>query len=107
MATSRLLVTPEELSAEARKIQSTIPGYTNAYNEIYRDVDSLKSAGWWRGQANDSFASQINEFKKDYVALERLLAEDFQRALSVAGVDYNNTENTLVGDAKRLPTSSV
>jgi len=102
----RLTVTPEELRAEANRVQSTTPLYVNAYNTIYRDVDSLRAAGWWRGEAHDSFSNQINEFKKDFKALESLLEDDFRRVLDSSGLDYGRTEDYLKVAATGLPVDS-
>jgi len=106
MATQVLRVTPEELLAEANKIQSNTELFSSAYKNIYTDVESLNAAGWWRGEAHDGFMTSINNFKEDFTALEKLLVEDFRRVLANAGADYQEKESALVGEASRLPQTS-
>jgi len=106
MPTATLKVTPEQLKAESDKIQSTTPAYTAAYNKLYADVSIFASAGIWSGEANDSFQRQIAAFKNDFIALEKLLLDDFKRVLADASSKYGTTESNLVVGAQKLPTSS-
>jgi len=107
MATAKLTVTPEELEAEARKIESNTQLYVGAYGNIYKDVESLQSGGWWSGEANTRFMDQIRNFKKDFTALEKLLIDDFKRVLARGGEDYRLTEATLVMEAGKLPDAQL
>jgi WXG100 family type VII secretion target len=107
MGTAQLTVTPEQLKSEADKVTSTTPSYCNAYKKLYAAADSLRGNGWWRGEANDSFQTQIQTFRTSFVALEELLMRDFQFVLQDAFSRYSNTEQNLVSAARTLPTSSL
>lgn len=66
MATTSFKVTPEELEASAKKIESQTQEFQNVYNSIYAAVEDLRVA--YQGETSEVFNRQIEAYRNDFEA---------------------------------------
>ena len=101
MASGKIRVTPEQISATAEKVNGKVTDYINLYKKLYTEVNNLGQN--WEGEANKNFVNQIKGFEKEFENLKKVL-ESYVLFLREAAKIYSNTESNIKDATKKLTT---
>ena len=103
MASERTIrVQPAELESESGKIRNAKGEFNNSYSDICSQAASLTSTSWG-GKDAEQFKAKVDEFKKDFVAMEEIL-EAYSQFLHRSSEAYNNAQNDVTARASNLAT---
>ncbi len=92
-------VTPEQLEAAAKKIESLAADYKTQYEQLYSETNAMAST--WSGKDNVAFTNQIAGFKDDFTKMYSLM-RDYADFLVKSAKAYRDTQDTVVSEARKL-----
>lgn len=93
-------VTPENLRAQAAKVDQEAQNYYNEYRGLLTDVGTLTSSDWTGEDAN-AFRDKVNNFEPDFNKMKELMNE-YANYLRQAADNYQNTEENVKNTIKSL-----
>ncbi len=96
-------VTPEELTQVSNNLEQMTDNYQNVVNTINSTVNDLTQT--WGGEAQASYATQINGFQDDFKELYSLLNQ-YSTYLRNTASKYSETEASIKDSAKALSTGN-
>lgn len=103
MASERTIrVQPAELESESGNIRKYKGEFNTSYSDICSQAASLTSTSWG-GKDAEQFKAKVDEFKKDFVAMEEIL-EAYSQFLHRSSEAYNNAQNDVTTRASNLAT---
>ena len=96
-------VTPEELTQVSNNLEQLTDSYQNVVNTINTTVNDLTQT--WGGEAQASYATQINGFQDDFKELYVLLNQ-YSTYLRNTASKYSEAETSIKDSAKALSTGN-
>lgn len=93
-------VTPENLRAQAAKVDQEAQNYYNEYRGLLTDVGTLTSSDWTGEDAN-AFRDKVNNFEPDFNKMKELMNE-YANYLRQAADNYQNTQENVKNTIKSL-----
>lgn len=94
-----ILVTPENLRAQAGKVDDRAQEYYSAYQSLLSEVDTLTSTDW-KGEDAEAFLAKVRDFEPDFNKMKELMGE-YANFLRRAAQNYtdaqSNIKNTIQG----------
>ena len=88
MDVGRIQVTPNEMRAEASRVQAEIDKWDQDYREFCSMVQELSEC--WQGLGNDSFANRFNEEKPKFEQLTQMMTEYRTQIVNAANTYEEN-----------------
>lgn len=89
----RIKVTPENLRAQATKVDQEAANYYNEYRGLLADVDTLTSSDY-KGEDADAFRNKVDNFEPDFNKMKELMNE-YANFLRQAADNYQNTQERV------------
>ncbi len=96
---ARIKVSPDELLAAATTIQGQIEEYISIYGLLYDEVNGMGEN--WKGEDNIAYVEQIEGFRDDFEAMQKLLVS-YVEFLRVAATSYSDTQSNVKNSIKQL-----
>lgn len=94
-----ITVRPETLRTQSGTISKKVDYYERLYSKLISEVNGLKSQ--WKGQGNENFVQQIQNFKPKFDKLAEVL-NSYCLFLNKAANIYEETEKNVASNANRL-----
>lgn len=88
-----ILVTPENLRAQAAKVDNKAAEYYNRYRSLLSDVENFTSSDWTGEDAN-AFRQKVQGFEPDFSKMKELM-EQYASFLRQAAANYQNTQENI------------
>lgn len=95
----KIVVQPSVLDSTAQKIEAQSADYEKQYGQLFNEVDGMGAA--WKGQDNTAFVTQIKGFMDDFQQMNQLMKE-YAEFLRTSAKTYNDTQQEVISQAKRL-----
>ena len=92
-------VTPETLTTTAGLIEELADEYKAQYEQLYKETGNMAAAV--KGKFNQAFIEQIDDFRDDFQKMYQLM-KDYAEFLRKSAKAYEDTQNTLVSEARKL-----
>lgn len=93
-------VTPENLRAKAREVDSEAQIYYSEYRAFLGDVQTLTSTDW-TGEDAAAFMQKVQDFEPDFNKMKELMNE-YANFLRQAATNYENTQQNTIHTIKGL-----
>ncbi len=94
-----ILVTPENLTAQAAKVDNKAAEYYKEYQALLSEVETLTSTDY-RGEDAEAFLAKVRDFEPDFNKMRELM-EQYASFLRQAARNYADTQanvkNTIQG----------
>lgn len=95
-----ILVTPENLDSQAKKVDNKATEYYNHYAALLNDVEQFTSTDWTGEDAN-AFREKVKGFEPDFTKMKELM-EEYASFLRQAATNYRNTQENVRNNIKGL-----
>lgn len=93
-------VTPENLRAQAAKVDQEATNYYSEYRGLLTDVETLTSIGY-KGEDASLFRDKVNGFEKDFNKMKTLMNE-YAEFLRRAAENYDNRQQQSIREIQGL-----
>lgn len=93
-------VTPENLRAQAAKVDQEADNYYREYKGLLTDVGTLTTSDW-KGEDATEFQNKVNNFEPDFNKMKQLMNE-YAEFLRKAADNYQNTQTNVKNTIKSL-----
>lgn len=93
-------VTPENLRAQAAKVDEEAQKYYSEYRGLLTDVDTLTSSDY-KGEDADAFRNKVNNFEPDFNKMKELMNE-YASFLRQAADNYQSTQENVINSINNL-----
>ncbi len=100
MAGTGMRVTTEELRRSASVLEEKTARYQSEYEKIYAEIANLRVE--WSGSSSDTFNTQIEGYKPDFIELATTL-KAYSEFLKTTAQKIEETERTSMDAARKLP----
>ena len=95
----KISVDMNQLIQNASYITQQAAEYEAAYRNVYELLEQLQSV--WQGKDYTAFASQLNDFRKDFDMMKRVL-DEYARYLRESASVYSRLQEECAAMAGRL-----
>lgn len=93
-------VTPENLRAQAAKVDQEAASYYGEYRALLADVETLTSTGY-KGEDAVAFRDKVNNFEPDFNRMKTLMNE-YANFLRTAADNYENRQQQSKNEINSL-----
>lgn len=93
-------VTPENLRAQAAKVDQEADNYYREYKGLLTDVSTLTTSDW-KGEDATEFQNKVNNFEPDFNKMKELMNE-YANFLRQAADNYDNTQDNVLNAVNSL-----
>ncbi len=100
MSVGKIEVTPEELRKISSEVTVLVEKYKENYTTLYDIIKTIKDSSAWDGADHDAFVEKINEFKKEFIEMEKDM-EHYADFLNKAADAYSGVQNNVTNSAGR------
>lgn len=95
-----ILVTPENLRAQAGKVDNKAQEYYSAYQALLSEVETLTSTDW-TGEDAQAFLAKVRDFEPDFNKMRELM-EQYATFLRQAAQNYVDTQSNIKNTIQSL-----
>lgn len=88
-----ILVTPENLTTQAGKVDEQAQVYYNKYQALLAEVESLTTTDW-KGEDAQAFLAKVRDFEPDFFKMKDLM-EQYATFLRQAAQNYTDTQTNV------------
>ncbi|MDR1464445.1 MAG: WXG100 family type VII secretion target [Oscillospiraceae bacterium] len=96
---TKIVVDPAKLEQSAQKVEQQAQDYTQLYQQLYTEVDSMGSA--WQGKDNQAYVTQIKGFEDDFQGMVAQLKQ-YAEFLRQSAKAYRSTQENVESGAHQL-----
>lgn len=102
MSERTIRVQPTELEKESGNVRSYKSNFSTAYSDISTQATNITTTSWG-GKDAEAFKAKVDDFKKDFKAMEDIL-EEYAGFLHKASEAYANAQDNVTIKAGNLVT---
>lgn len=95
-----ILVTPENLDSQAKKVDSKASEYYQTYTDLVNEVRRFTDSEW-QGEDAKEFCRKVEDFENDFKNMKELM-EEYASFLRQAATNYRNTQDNVRNTIKGL-----